>query len=99
MTAWRKTRSGEESRRPSNDGCHTPLWTLAPRQDIESAVTAIARRAGLAQLVEHLICNQGVGGSNPSAGTNSSRTDFDGSERRGNFFRAVADSCMAADRT
>jgi hypothetical protein len=26
-------------------------------------------RAGLAQLVEHLICNQGVGGSNPSAGT------------------------------
>jgi hypothetical protein len=28
------------------------------------------RKAGLAQLVEHLICNQGVGGSNPSAGTN-----------------------------
>ena len=26
-------------------------------------------KAGLAQLVEHLICNQGVGGSNPSAGT------------------------------
>src|SRR5690606_24145200 len=26
--------------------------------------------AGLAQLVEHLICNQGVGGSSPSAGTN-----------------------------
>jgi hypothetical protein len=25
--------------------------------------------AGLAQLVVHLICNQGVGGSNPSAGT------------------------------
>ncbi len=25
--------------------------------------------AGLAQLVEHLICNQGVGGSSPSAGT------------------------------
>ena len=24
--------------------------------------------AGLAQLVVHLICNQGVGGSNPSAG-------------------------------
>src|SRR5438477_13155265 len=29
--------------------------------------------AGLAQLVEHLICNQGVGGSNPSAGTNTQR--------------------------
>ena len=27
------------------------------------------RRAGLAQLVEHLICNQGVRGSNPLAGT------------------------------
>jgi len=25
--------------------------------------------AGLAQLVEHLICNQGVGGSSPSVGT------------------------------
>ena len=39
-------------------------------------VTATARRkasagihAGLAQLVEHVICNHGVGGSNPSAGT------------------------------
>ena len=26
--------------------------------------------AGLAQLVEQLICNQWVGGSNPSSGTN-----------------------------
>jgi hypothetical protein len=26
--------------------------------------------AGIAQLVEHLICNQRVGGSNPSAGSN-----------------------------
>ena len=26
--------------------------------------------AGIAQLVVHLICNQGVGGSSPSAGTN-----------------------------
>jgi hypothetical protein len=25
--------------------------------------------AGLAQLVEHLICNQGVAGSNPATGT------------------------------
>jgi hypothetical protein len=29
------------------------------------------QNAGLAQLVVHLICNQGVGGSNPSAGTNT----------------------------
>jgi len=28
-------------------------------------------QAGIAQLVEHLICNQGVGGSSPSAGTNT----------------------------
>ena len=27
------------------------------------------RRAGIAQSVEHLICNQGVAGSNPAAGT------------------------------
>ncbi len=26
-------------------------------------------RAGIAQLVEHLICNQGVAGSTPAAGT------------------------------
>ena len=26
-------------------------------------------KAGIAQLVEHLICNQGVPGSNPGAGT------------------------------
>jgi hypothetical protein len=32
--------------------------------------------AGLAQLVEHLICNQGVGGSNPSAGTIENKADF-----------------------
>ena len=32
-------------------------------------VTPIPALAGLAQLVEHLICNQRVGGSSPSAGT------------------------------
>ena len=31
--------------------------------------THLQIRAGLAQLVEHVICNHGVGGSNPSAGT------------------------------
>lgn len=30
---------------------------------------AHGQNAGLAQLVVHLICNQGVGGSSPSAGT------------------------------
>ena len=35
-----------------------------------SSFTCIAR---IAQLVEHLICNQAVGGSNPSAGSISFR--------------------------
>ncbi len=35
----------------------------------EKVMIAAMRRAGLAQLVEHLICNQGVGGSSPSTGT------------------------------
>ena len=39
--------------------------------------------AGLAQLVVHLICNQGVGGSSPSAGTNlDTRTCFNKSSCR-----------------
>ena len=33
-----------------------------------------SRDAGLAQLEEHLICNQGVGGSSPSTGTIKSMT-------------------------
>jgi hypothetical protein len=32
--------------------------------------------AGLAQLVVHLICNQGVGGSSPSAGTIAPSADI-----------------------
>jgi hypothetical protein len=34
-----------------------------------TCLLALRAGAGLAQLVEHLICNQGVGGSSPSAGT------------------------------
>ncbi len=38
----------------------------------------MAQRAGLAQLVEHLICNQGVAGSNPATGTSlSSKISLD----------------------
>lgn len=33
------------------------------------ATTLPVHRAGLAQMVEHLICNQGVAGSIPAAGT------------------------------
>ena len=32
-----------------------------------SALTRRGQQAGVAQLVEHLICNQRVGGSNPFA--------------------------------
>ena len=39
---------------------------LAGRRDADEAWKP---RAGLAQLVEHLICNQGATGSNPVAGT------------------------------
>ena len=41
--------------------------------------------AGIAQLVEHLICNQGVAGSNPAVGTsflNKINGLFKGSLRR-----------------
>ncbi len=33
-------------------------------------VAVLQTRALIAQLVEHLICNQGVAGSNPAGGTN-----------------------------
>ena len=42
----------------------------APRLALAETRAQARTGAGLAQLVEHLICNQGVGGSNPSAGTN-----------------------------
>ena len=45
--------------------------TRTPRPPIPMTIRRKVRgcRAGLAQLVEHVICNHGVGGSNPSAGT------------------------------
>ena len=49
------------------------------------------RRAGVAQLVEHLICNQRVGGSNPSA---SSAKIFLIQGMNPNFLRE-AGSCIA----
>ena len=39
-------------------------------------------RAGVAQLVEHLICNQRVGGSNPFASSTSRKKDGAGSGSR-----------------
>ena len=37
-------------------------------------ITAVQFSARIAQSVEHLICNQRVGGSNPSAGSNESKS-------------------------
>ena len=50
--------------------------------------------AGVAQSVEHLICNQRVGGSNPFA---SSRNEL-GSEHKARNVRQVADSVVAAQQ-
>ena len=41
----------------------------SPRRMAVAPIFQQRLRAGLAQLVEHLICNQGVAGSNPAAGT------------------------------
>src|SRR6267142_1479708 len=43
----------------------------------ESAICTLSR-AGVAQLVEHLICNQRVGGSSPFAGSNKHLTKHAG---------------------
>jgi tRNA(Leu) C34 or U34 (ribose-2'-O)-methylase TrmL len=42
----------------------------------ENPVLEAPRLAGIAQLVEHLICNQGVAGSNPAAGTTPFLSDL-----------------------
>ena len=39
-------------------------------------------RAGIAQPVEQLICNQQVGGSNPSTSSNATRTSYGGIPER-----------------
>jgi hypothetical protein len=49
---------------------HCGLQGMKPARRAFRAGARKVEKAGLAQLVEHLICNQGVGGSNPSAGTN-----------------------------
>ena len=58
-------RGSDRARRPVEaSGVVRGVSASAPAGAIISA------KAGLAQQVEHLICNQGVGGSIPSAGTN-----------------------------
>jgi hypothetical protein len=46
------------------------MWTTAKGVAVSTPNGLRGASAGLAQLVEHLICNQGVAGSNPATGTN-----------------------------
>jgi hypothetical protein len=45
------------------------MWTTAKGVAVSTPNGLRGASAGLAQLVEHLICNQGVAGSNPATGT------------------------------
>jgi hypothetical protein len=48
----------------------SPWWIIRGQANGSAPFFVLnSRQAGLAQLVEHVICNHGVGGSNPSAGT------------------------------
>ena len=46
-------------------------------------------RAGVAQLVEHLICNQRVGGSNPFASSTQTKTEAEWKQRQASFWTGV----------
>ena len=48
------------------------------RVSVHLRMLVLSKQAGVAQLVEHLICNQRVGGSNPSASSNISRVRLRG---------------------
>ena len=53
----------------SNEAKWTKGLSRRPNQPSRLAVTANDTNAGLAQLVEHLICNQGVADSSSATGT------------------------------
>jgi hypothetical protein len=60
------SQSKEEYRSGHNGAVLKTVWVQA---HVGSNPTSSATYAGLAQLVEHLTCNQGVEGSSPLAGT------------------------------
>jgi hypothetical protein len=62
---------GGECREATEGGAHH-CQTLAAIPLFPDPVYASAH-AGLAQSVEHLICNQGVAGSNPATGTTKNK--------------------------
>ena len=53
----------------------TVVECAAPRLALQALDQAAIQNAGIAQLVEHLIRNEGVLGSSPSTGTKSSCDD------------------------
>ena len=68
---WRSTPcTGAADRRLHTRSCTSQRSSL-DRTGPREAASPPSPDAGLAQLVEHLICNQGVAGSNPAAGTSN----------------------------
>ena len=84
--AWGARGREFESRRPDHA---EPMWLVVFSKQIESVSTVFA---ALAQLVEHLTCNQGVVSSNPTGGTN---TDGPYSDVRPVSFVPQKDICSA----
>lgn len=54
----------------TEDECNAAFIKQHPQEFVDGVYKTIAEKAGVAQSVEHLPCKQGVGGSNPSAGSN-----------------------------
>ena len=67
----RRALGGEEPRKPGRPAAESPTRAIV-RAWPRGLESRHFQGAGLAQLVEHLICNQGVAGSIPAAGTNLS---------------------------
>ena len=82
-----------------------PCFVLHNRQQFGSrpvagfVISGLPRYAGLAQLVEHLICNQGVTGSSPVAGTRLRLRDDGTRSPRRHRRAASAPSCSRRGNT
>jgi len=88
VAIWRQTADGT-GHRYGNAGCTwqggvlSSLWSPGRRFSFSSAMQwEAAGWAGVAQLVEHLICNQRVGGSNPFASSKVSSRSAGGCAAR-----------------
>lgn len=86
-------RASEIPREPATwrgDGSETHFVILRNTSAI------IWRLAGIAQLVEHLICNQVVGGSSPSAGTTPASSRLSARQIRRASARVTSDRDLSA---